>query len=132
MIYQMETRAALTHPLFNNTTINRQLSSESLMAILENLHEHGNLEWIDKGKAAFFIHWKSPNQWAQLLYAHAVEKGLTNSVCTFYELTSGDDAAGKDFFGLDETVLKKAITVLEKQGKAALISFDGNEGVKFL
>lgn len=128
----METRAALNHPLFNNATINRQLSNESLMAVLDNLQEQGNLEWMDKTKSAFYIHWKSPNQWAQLIYAHAVEKGMTNTVCTFYELTSGDDAVGKEFYGLDGTVLKMALQVLEKQGKAALFSHDGSEGVKFL
>ena len=129
-IFQLDIRSALNHQLFQNKAINRSLTKESLNVILEDLREHGNLEWIDKDHTEFYIHWKSPSQWAQLLYAHANKKSLTNTVCTFYELT-GDDPSG-EFYGLDENVLKKAIQILEKQGKAALISFDGNEGVKFL
>ena len=36
-----------------------------------------------------------------------------------------------DFHGLDGDVLKKALRTLETQNKAELMSFDGNEGVKF-
>ena len=38
----------------------------------------------------------------------------------------------KSFFGLDESVLKKALLVLQDEGKAVLINFEGSEGVKFL
>jgi len=127
----METKSALNQPLFHNKSINRQLTNEALMVVLDDLAAHGNLEWTDKSKSSFYVHWKSPTEWAQMLYSHASEKGLINTVCTFYELT-GDDVKGKEFYGLDATVLKKALQHLERQGKAALINFDGNEGVKFL
>lgn len=130
-IYSMETKTASNHPLFYNKAIGRQLTSEGLSVVLEDLREHGNLEWGDKGKAQFYVHWKTVGEWAQILHHHASESGLLNTVCTFYELV-GDDAQGKEFYGLDENVLKKALQHLEGQGKAALISFDGNEGVKFL
>ncbi|KAI1288325.1 Vacuolar protein-sorting-associated protein 25 [Halotydeus destructor] len=131
-VYSMDIKAALNHPLFKNTAINRQLTKEGLSIVLEYLREQGNLDWLDKERTHFLVYWKSPVQWAQLLYAHAVDSGLTNSVCTFYELTQGDDAAGKEFEGLDDQVLIKALQYLEKQGKAVLISHDGSEGVKFL
>lgn len=127
----MESKTALNHPLFHNKTIGRQLTSEGLSIVLEDLREHGNLEWVDKTKTQFYIHWKTSAEWAQILHSHASDNGLLNTVCTFYELV-GDDAQGKEFYGLDENVLKKALQHLERQGKAALISFDGNEGVKFL
>ena len=36
-----------------------------------------------------------------------------------------------EFHGLDDWLLKRALETLEKQRKAELILFDGNEGVKF-
>jgi len=36
-----------------------------------------------------------------------------------------------DFHGLENWLLVRALKTLEQQKKAELISFDGNEGVKF-
>lgn len=129
----METRDALNHSLFKNDKIQRQLTRDALMTVLNDLEMNGHLEWSDKRtKSKFLIHWKTPGQWAKIIYKYASDTGLINTVCTFYELTSGDDVRGQDFYGLDESVLRKALQELEKDRKAALISFEGSEGVKFL
>lgn len=36
-----------------------------------------------------------------------------------------------DFHGLDKWMLIRALKTLEEQGKAEIMDFDGNEGVKF-
>lgn len=131
-LYNMEVADAANHPLFCNKQINRSLTQEGLAIVLEDLEKHGHLEWADKNKSKFLIHWKSIGQWANLLYDYASQNGLTNTVCTFYELTQSDQAVGTELYGLDEAVLKKAVQDLEKRGKAILISIDGSEGVKFL
>lgn len=131
-IYNMDIADAANHPLFNNKEINRSLTHEGLMTVLEDLQKHGHIEWTDKNKSKFLIHFKSIGQWANLLYDYATQNGLTNTVCTFYELTQSDQVVGTDLHGLDEAVLKKAVQDLEKRGKAVLIAVEGSEGVKFL
>lgn len=131
-IYSMEVTDALNHPLFQNKQLGRGLSQEGLHEVLTDLQKHGHLEWADKRKTKFLIHWKTVKQWSKILYEHATSCGLTNSVCTFFELTMSDDVQDKEFYGLDETVLKKALQMLQEEGKAVLINFEGSEGVKFL
>lgn len=57
--------------------------------------------------------------------------GLTDTVCTLYELTEGEDTVDREFHGLERPLLVKALKTLENEGKAELINIDGNEGVKF-
>lgn len=78
--------------------------------------------------------------------------GLNNTICTVFELQSGDDTTSqgnlitvssalnsifsiKEFHGIDLNVLHRALKLLEKQGKAEIISgsaSDGSDaGVKF-
>jgi ESCRT-II complex subunit VPS25 len=64
-----------------------------------------------------------------LIHSWALASGMTNTVCTFYEITSEDHSVGQEFHNLDERVLLKALKVLEGRGKCEV--FDNNEGVKF-
>lgn len=131
-IYSMQVADALTHPLFQNKQLGRGLTDEGLNTVLADLQKHGHLEWTDKRRTKFLIHWKTVNQWAKMIYEHATDCGLTGSVCTFYELTQADEVRDKEFHGLDDSVLRKALQVLEQEGKAVLINFEGSDGVKFL
>ena len=115
--------------LFNNTKIQRRLSEEALVAIFKELESKGNVEWTDKAKTRCNIYWRSPEEWGSLIYNFIKERGQTNTVCTFYELTEGADAVGQQFHGLDEGVLVKSLKALEVQKKAEI--FPNNEGVKF-
>ena len=121
----------LNLPLFNNTSINRSLTKESLKVILNDLEAEGLLKWSD-GKQEFFIYWKTPEEWADLIHKHVSESGLKNSVCTFYELTEADEVRHLPFYQLHQDILKKALHVLEKRGQATIITMADSEGVKFL
>ena len=116
--------------LFRNQKINRRLNEEFIQTILEDLKSKGNLEWVDKSKKRAHIYWRSPEEWASLIYAYAKANGMTGgTVCTFYELTEGSDVIGQPFQGLETELLVKSLKSLEAKGKAEL--FQGDEGVKF-
>ncbi len=130
--YVFEMKSTPNEPLFRNNSINRQLSNDSIKAIFDDLHQNGSIEWFDKKQDKCYVYWKRPEEWAQLIYKWALDKALINSVCTLYEITSSDDTIGYDFHGLNQNILLKALQSLENEGKAAIINFDGNSGVKFL
>lgn len=58
-------------------------------------------------------------------------RSMTNTVCTLYELTEGDDTEDEPFHRLEKAVLMRALRSLEKDGKAEIMNIEGNEGVKF-
>ncbi|GAA54600.1 ESCRT-II complex subunit VPS25 [Clonorchis sinensis] len=118
-----------TCPLFHNKQLERSANSELITSVLEELHKHGNLEWIDKSHTNARIIWRTPEEWASLISSWARASGHGNSVCTLFELTDGEDTEHEPFHGLDRTVLIQALQCLEKRGEAALM---GEEGVKFL
>ena len=115
--------------LFYNKEIKRKLTGEALAAVLEDLKAHGNLEWMDKAKRRCHIYWRTPDQWGQLIYTFVKDHGMQNTVCTFYELTEGEDTQGQPFHNLDQELLIKALQTLELQKRAEI--FGGDEGVKF-
>jgi ESCRT-II complex subunit VPS25 len=117
--------------LFNNERIARQLNIEGVRAVFEVLEKQRHVEWLDKNHTRCHVYWRRPEEWGKLIYDWVVSNGLLNTVCTFYELTNGDDTAAEPFHGLDKAVLAKALGHLEQQNKAELITVSGNEGVKF-
>ena len=65
----------------------------------------------------------------------ATEQGLGSSVCTLYEIHSGEYSSETEFHNMEPWMLKKAILALAKQGKAEYIPGttpdDSDAGVKF-
>ena len=59
------------------------------------------------------------------------ETGHRNAVLTLFELTEGEATAGTELHGLDADVLRRALAVLGKRGKAQVFGQDGALGVKF-
>ncbi|RWS11378.1 vacuolar protein-sorting-associated protein 25-like protein, partial [Dinothrombium tinctorium] len=127
-IHTLDVQQSLKNEIFCNRKINRELNYESLMIILDYLREKGSIEWFDKKKSKCYVYWKTPNEWANVIYDWAQSRSLINTVCTFYEIVSGDDTLNESFHGLDTDILIKAIEILEKEGKAALISIDDGHG----
>ncbi|XP_066994490.2 vacuolar protein-sorting-associated protein 25 [Anabrus simplex] len=127
----LDIREAHKCPLFNNASINRTLSKEGILAVLEDLARTGNADPLDKTKYRWHIYWHTLDEWADIIYQWVQNNGMVKTVCTLYELTSGDTAVGEEFHGLDTDILIKALQKLEAQKKAELIFFDDNQGVKF-
>lgn len=115
-------------PLFFNAVISRKLSPEGINAVLEFLQKNGNAEPLDKTKVRWLILWHTLAEWADIIYQHAQENGLVNSVCTFYELVNTPD---KEFTGLSQEVLIKVLEKLQDDEKAELIISNDISGVKF-
>ena len=61
-IFTFDVTEAQTCELFNNKSINRKLSQDDSMFVLETLRKHGNLYWADKKKTHFTIIWRTPQQ----------------------------------------------------------------------
>ncbi|CAG5100182.1 Similar to Vps25: Vacuolar protein-sorting-associated protein 25 (Drosophila melanogaster) [Cotesia congregata] len=79
----------------------------------------------------WLIHWHTLEEWGNIVYNWAQENGFINSVCTLFELTQGENTVDQEFYGIDTEVLIRSLKTLEAQGKAELIMFDDNQGVKF-
>ncbi|XP_026473187.1 vacuolar protein-sorting-associated protein 25-like [Ctenocephalides felis] len=122
---------SLNSPLFNNAAIDRKLSQEGIVLILEDLAKTGNAAPLDKLKNRWEIYWHTLEEWASILYDWAQENGQVNTVLTLFELVSGEDTTNMEFYGLDTNVLIKALRKLESENKCELIMFDDNQGVKF-
>ncbi|BGP36961.1 hypothetical protein JCM10449v2_000865 [Rhodotorula kratochvilovae] len=133
---------------FRNHALNRQLPLPVLRLILDSLVASGSAAWDpstapaggkSKGGAqsggAVWLYWRRPEEWAAVIYDWVKETGQTGSVMTFYELTEGGDLAHTtEFHRLPEFILRKALDVLAKQGKAQVLKGLGEDGdgVKFV
>ncbi|KAG8226091.1 hypothetical protein J437_LFUL006398 [Ladona fulva] len=127
--YVLDVRESQNSPLFNNAKINRIL--------FDIFHEFAEPLFICKSGLSFYnnrwyIYWHTPEEWGSMIYEWIQSNGMVNTVCTLYELVSGDNTVGEEFYGLDVDLLLKALRTLEHKKKAEIIMFDGNEGVKFL
>ncbi|KAK5639628.1 hypothetical protein RI129_012120 [Pyrocoelia pectoralis] len=127
----LDVREASHHPLLSNTSINRKLNTEVVLAILSDLQRTQNAAPIDKQRFRWEIYWHTLEEWGNLIYNHIVSRGATNSVLTLFELSQGEDVRDEEFFGLETEVLIKALRVLEKNGKCEVILSEDLQGVKF-
>ncbi|BGO96829.1 DUF852 domain-containing protein [Rhodotorula toruloides ATCC 204091] len=127
---------------FRNAAIKRQVPLPFLRLIIESLVSAGSAEYNpkptkNKPATGAWIYWKRPEEWAQVIYDWVKETGQTNSIMTFYELTEGGDLVHTtEFYRLPIPILRKALDILIKQGKAQVLkgtgAEEGGEGVKFV
>ncbi|XP_013188511.2 vacuolar protein-sorting-associated protein 25 isoform X2 [Amyelois transitella] len=127
----IDIRESQNCPLFNNTKINRKLSQEAILTILEYMSKTGRAAAVDKSKNVWEIYWHSLDEWGNMIYNWASSNGLNNAVCTIFELREGENTVDEEFHGLDMNVLIKALKSLQTKGKCELMEFDDNQGVKF-
>ncbi|KAH8370774.1 hypothetical protein KR093_004910 [Drosophila rubida] len=118
-------------PLFWNESIKRRLSSELILLILERLQNTGHAAPLDKRRQEWQVYWYTLEEYGNMVYDWIQQTGQTNTICTLYEIASGDSTTQLEFHGMDEAVLLKALRLLEEKGKCELIEMDGSHGVKF-
>lgn len=46
---------------------------------------------LDKTKQRWLVYWHTLEEWGDIIYNWVQETGHVGSVCTFYELTQGED-----------------------------------------
>ncbi|KAM3960924.1 vacuolar protein sorting 25 [Aphomia sociella] len=127
----IDIRESQNSPLFNNVSINRKLSQEAILTILEDMGKTGRAAPIDKSKNIWEVYWHSLDEWGNMVYSWASNNGLNNSVCTIFELREGENTVDEEFHGLDVNILIKALKALQTKGKCELIELDDSQGVKF-
>ncbi|GFO05328.1 vacuolar protein-sorting-associated protein 25 [Plakobranchus ocellatus] len=129
--YSLDVTEAQSSELFYNKQLNRKLNLDAIYTVLEELRKRGNLTWKDKNRKSCTLIWRTYAEWGKIIYTWVVSRSMTNTVCTLYELTNGEDSEDQEFHGLDKDVLIQALQTLEAERKAELMEFDGGEGVKF-
>jgi ESCRT-II complex subunit VPS25 len=124
--------------LWVNKKITRQLSTDSIVQICNDFILHGHGEWLDttndrNKQTSMRIFWKQPEQIASDIYVWAEQNRYINSIVTVYELHSGDDTNDSSFHNIDEDILRRALAILEQQGKCTIFQGDTSEedGIKF-
>ncbi|CAD7089166.1 unnamed protein product [Hermetia illucens] len=118
-------------PLFCNNALKRRLPTEGRLAVMEHLQGTGHAAPLDKRRTNWQVYWHTLDEWAKIIYDWSQRTGQTNSVCTIYEISNGDNSVGEEFHELDQDVVLKALKLLEEQGKCELMLFDDSQGVKF-
>lgn len=125
----LDVREANELPLFNNSSINRCIDQNALIAVLNELQNSGNAVPIDKQKTRWEVYWHTLEEFGNIVLNYINNSGNLNTILTIHELTEGDDVAGEEFYQLNQDVFVKVLRLLEKNGKCAIIN--ENEGVKF-
>jgi len=120
---------------FTNDRIKRSLDAEGRRAVGEALVEAGLGEWEDATRTRVRVSARTPEAWGAIIYAWAAQTArVGGSICTLYEIHSGDDAASTELAGLHPDLCLKALRALEKLGKVQLIPAVplDESGVRFL
>ncbi|KAK4422494.1 Vacuolar protein sorting-associated protein 25 [Sesamum alatum] len=107
-------------PLFSNPVIERSLSHEAREAFLSALISEGRAEWLDKSHKKCLILWHRIQDWADLIISFVKDNGLEDGVMTVEEIRSGVESRGTELYGMDRTILMRALKHLEHKGKLAL------------
>lgn len=134
LIYQKAVKQAVLNvsedsALFCNVGLNRKLSVDGRILVMEELQKLG-LSWpLDKAKQQWEVYWYPLSEWARLVYKYISDNGLNNTVCTVFEMIDGEDTMNEEFHGLERSVFLKILKSLQADNKCEL--FDGEEGVKF-
>lgn len=117
--------------LFKNSEINRMLPVDGRILVMEELAKRGLAECQDKKRSQWQIFWFTLDELGEMAYTFANDNAMTNTVCTLFELCQGDNTVDQEFYGIDNSVMVKALKTLEVKGKCEVIIDDDMEGVKF-
>ncbi|PNS14546.1 Vacuolar protein-sorting-associated protein 25 [Sphaceloma murrayae] len=82
-------------------------------------------------KTAAYVWWKTPEEWADVIYAWVEGTGQKGSVLTVYELREGEEVARQDWVGMEDEGFRRCLDVLVKRGKAQVFGEVEGAGVKF-
>lgn len=119
-------------PLWKNPSIDRRLDPDEIQTVVDDFIRSGHGEFLDAQSVR--ILWRKPAELATDIYTWAESHGYIGAVCTIFELHSGEDVQGMSFQGVDEDLLRRALKLLEDQGKCAVFQGDTSEedGIKFM
>ncbi|KAF8498569.1 ESCRT-II complex vps25 subunit [Russula emetica] len=116
--------------VLRNPRINRRLKPTQLAEII-GIMVRLNLAVYEPPKQtrAVVLYWRLPEEWAEVLHEWATKTGQLNTILTFYEISNPPVPSALS--GIPESLLRNAISVLAKSGRAQLISISDGDGVRF-
>ncbi|KZS94334.1 ESCRT-II complex vps25 subunit [Sistotremastrum niveocremeum HHB9708] len=116
--------------IFHNSRINRRLKPTHLAFLLSTMVEQGQAIWDPpKQNRVVLLHWRLPEEWAEVLHEWATSTGQLNTILTFYEIT--DPPIDSAMSGIPTSLLRRAISILSKTGRAQIIEGAEGGGVRF-
>lgn len=141
-IFKLSLTTAIDSDLFKNASLRKRLSANDARDVVEwmNTEQGGRrAEWIGSPEAkgggkeggAFWVFWKRPEEWGDVIIKWVEETGQKNTVLTLYELMSGEMSVGQDFHSMDTELFRRSLNVLVKRGKAQVFGSEDQQGVKF-
>ncbi|KAF9459341.1 ESCRT-II complex subunit-domain-containing protein [Collybia nuda] len=115
--------------VLRNERINRKLLPMHLTQILAKM-VFSNVATYDPPKQtrSVLLYWRLPDEWAEVLHSWAVSTAQLNTILTFYDIT--DPPVKSELSGIPVSLLRKAINILVKSGRAQLIGVADGEGVR--
>ncbi|KAI0255956.1 ESCRT-II complex vps25 subunit [Lactifluus subvellereus] len=116
--------------VLRNPRINRRLMPDHLARIL-GVMVSKNLVVYEPARQtrAALLYWRLPEEWAEVLYEWVTNTGQLNTILTFYEIS--DPPVPSALSGIPDPLLRSAIAILAKSGRAQLISISDGDGVRF-
>ncbi|KAI9450082.1 ESCRT-II complex vps25 subunit [Russula earlei] len=116
--------------VLRNPRINRRVKPELLSHILDAMVGKSLAAYEPAGQTrAALLHWRLPEEWAEVLHEWATKTGQLNTILTFYEISDPPDPSALS--GIPGALLRPAIAILAKSGRAQLISISDGDGVRF-
>jgi len=116
--------------IFRNERIDRTLQSAHLEVILLHLVAQNSATWEPNNQTrAVLVYWRSPEDWAETLHSWASTTGQLNTILTFFEIT--EPPIPSLLSNIPIPILRKAISILVKTGRAQTIEIADGEGVRF-
>jgi len=116
--------------ILRNEQIDRRMQPEHLSIILSTLVAQGSAFWEPPGQSrSVILYWRSPEDWAELLHSWAISTGQLNTIMTFFEIT--EPPVPSQLSGVPLPILRRAISILAKTGRAQTIEISDGEGVRF-
>ncbi|KAG1764345.1 ESCRT-II complex vps25 subunit [Suillus occidentalis] len=116
--------------ILRNERINRRIPPSYLSSLMAALVAK-NLAVYEPAKQtrAVLLHWRLPEEWADVLHSWATATGQLNTILTFYEIS--DPPISSPLSGIPIPLLRQAITILSRSNRAQIIGVADGEGVRF-
>ncbi|KAG6811874.1 hypothetical protein H0H92_005450 [Tricholoma furcatifolium] len=115
--------------VLRNERINRKILPPYLSHVLSSMVTKGIAAYDpQKQTRSVLLYWRSPDDWAETLHSWATETAQLNTILTFYDIT--DPPVKSELTDIPIPLLRKAIGILGKTGRAQLIGAADGEGVR--
>jgi hypothetical protein len=95
---------------------------DAIQYILEELIKRNYGEWLDKKKEAMRVHWKSRDEWANLIVEWAKSEGIWDPI-----LIPDIRQSAEEFASLPDDEIKIIFEMLAKKGLGRFITIDKGE-----